>query len=52
MIAYVEQLKQQALFGAGAGAGAGSVTLLRHETDELDPNRPLRFQLDAQWGTP
>ena len=52
MIAYVEQLKQQALFGAGAGAGAGSVTLLRHETDELDPNRPLRFQLDAQWGAP
>jgi len=46
MIAYVEQLKQQALFGAG------TVTLLRHETDELDPNRPLRFQLEAQWEAP
>jgi hypothetical protein len=48
MIAYVEQLKQQELFGAGAGA----VTLLRHEINELDPNRPLRFQLDAQWSAP
>jgi hypothetical protein len=46
MIAYVEQLKQQELFGAGA------VTLLRHEINELDPNRPLRFQLDAQWSAP
>jgi hypothetical protein len=44
MIAYVEQLKQQELFGA--------VALLRHETNELDPNRPIRFQLDAQWSAP
>ena len=44
MIAYVEQLKQQELFGA--------VALLRHEINELDPNRPIRFQLDAQWSAP
>jgi hypothetical protein len=44
MIAYVERLKQQELFGA--------VALLRHEINELDPNRPIRFQLDAQWGAP
>jgi hypothetical protein len=46
MIAYVEQLRGQELFGAGA------VTLLRHEINELDPNRPIRFQLDAQWWAP
>jgi Tfp pilus assembly protein PilN len=44
MIAYVEQLKQQELFGA--------VALVRHEINELDPNRPIRFQLDAQWSAP
>ena len=44
MIAYVEQLKQQELFGA--------VALLRHETNELDPNRPIRFQVNAQWSAP
>jgi hypothetical protein len=52
MIAYVEQLKQQELFGLGAGTVVGGVTLLRHETVELDPNRPIRFQLDAQWSAP
>jgi Tfp pilus assembly protein PilN len=41
MIAYVERLKQQALFE--------SVVLSRHEINEQDPNRPIRFQLDAQW---
>jgi hypothetical protein len=46
MIAYIEQLKAQQLFGAGA------VTLLRHEISELDPNRPIRFQLEAQWSAP
>lgn len=45
MVAYVAQLKQQELFGA-------RVLLLRHEINELDPNRPLRFQLEARWGTP
>ncbi|WLI90265.1 hypothetical protein Q4S45_03830 [Massilia sp. R2A-15] len=44
MIAYVEQLKRQELFGA--------VALVRHEISELDPNKPIRFQLDAQWSAP
>lgn len=44
MIAYIEQLKQQELFGA--------VALVRHEISELDPNKPIRFQLDAQWSAP
>ncbi|MDB5933928.1 MAG: hypothetical protein JWQ01_1272 [Massilia sp.] len=41
MIAYIEKLKQQELFGA--------VELLRHEINEVDPNKPIRFQLDARW---
>jgi hypothetical protein len=44
MIAYVEQLKGQQLFG--------DVVLLRHEINELDPNRPLRFEVDASWSSP
>ena len=44
MIAYIEALQKQDWFGA--------VTLVRHEISEQDPNRPIRFQLDAQWGTP
>ncbi len=44
MLAYVEQLQKQQGFGA--------VTLVRHEIGEQDPNRPIRFQIDAQWGTP
>ena len=44
MIAYIEQLKRQELFGA--------VALVHHEINELDANRPLRFQLDAQWSAP
>lgn len=44
MIAYVEKLQEQDLFGAA--------TLVRHEIGEQDPNRPLRFQVDAEWGTP
>lgn len=44
MIAYVAQLKRQPLFG--------DVVLLRHEINELDPNRPVRFELDAPWSTP
>ncbi|MDB5961370.1 MAG: hypothetical protein JWP59_2664 [Massilia sp.] len=42
MIAYVEQLKRQQLFG--------DVVLLRHEINEVDPNRPVRFEIDAPWG--
>lgn len=41
MIAYVEQLKEQELFS--------SVLLTRHEINEQDANRPLRFQLEARW---
>ena len=44
MIAYVEALKEQELFT--------SVALTRHEINELDPNRPLRFQLEAEWSAP
>jgi len=44
MIAYVGQLQKQ--------AGFGSVNLVRHEIGEQDPNRPIRFQIDAQWGPP
>jgi len=45
MVAYIAQLKQQELFGS-------RVQLLRHEINALDPNKPLRFQLEARWGTP
>lgn len=41
MIGYVERMKSQELFVG--------VVLVRHEVNEQDPNRPLRFQLDAQW---
>jgi Tfp pilus assembly protein PilN len=44
MLAYVAALGEGALFG--------SVTLVRHEVLEQDPNRPLRFQVDAGWGAP
>lgn len=45
MVAYIAQLKRQELFGS-------RVQLLRHEINALDPNKPLRFQLEARWGTP
>lgn len=41
MIAYVEALQRIDWFDA--------VALVRHEINEQDPNRPLRFQVDAQW---
>jgi Tfp pilus assembly protein PilN len=41
MIAYVEQLQKVDWFS--------TVILARHEINEQDPNRPIRFQLDAQW---
>lgn len=41
MVAYVAELKQQELFSG--------VMLTRHEINEQDPNRPLRFQLEATW---
>jgi Tfp pilus assembly protein PilN len=44
MLAYVSLLEREEWFG--------SVTLVRHEVVEQDPNRPLRFQLDAAWEAP
>lgn len=44
MIGYVEELKKQELFGA--------VTLTRHEVNEQDPARPIRFQIEAEWMAP
>ena len=44
MLAYVEALGREEWFSA--------VTLVRHEVIEQDPNRPLRFQVDAGWGAP
>jgi Tfp pilus assembly protein PilN len=44
MVGYVVLLKQQDLFD--------SVVLTRHEVSEQDPNRPLRFQVEAQWRAP
>ena len=44
MIAYVEALKEQELFNG--------VALTRHEINELDPNKPIRFQLEAEWSAP
>lgn len=41
MIDYVSQLKQQEAFSA--------VALTRHDVQETDPHRPLRFQLEATW---
>jgi hypothetical protein len=41
MIAYVGQLQRIDWFG--------TVLLARHEINEQDPNRPIRFQIDARW---
>lgn len=41
MIAYVAQLQGVDWFS--------TVLLARHEINEQDPNRPIRFQIDAQW---
>jgi Tfp pilus assembly protein PilN len=41
MLAYVERMHGQDWFAG--------VVLTRHEINEQDPNRPLRFQIDAQW---
>lgn len=41
MVGYIEQLKEQELFS--------SVVLTRHEINDQDPNRPLRFQIEAEW---
>ena len=41
MVAYVEELGRQEFF-----SGA---TLTRHEINDQDPNRPIRFQIEALW---
>jgi len=41
MIAYVEALQKQDWFT--------TVALTHHEINEVDPNRPIRFQIEAQW---
>jgi Tfp pilus assembly protein PilN len=41
MIAYIESLKQQAFFSA--------IVLTRHEINAQDPNKPIRFQFEANW---
>jgi Tfp pilus assembly protein PilN len=41
MIAYVEALQHIDWFT--------TALLARHEINEQDPNRPIRFQVDAQW---
>jgi Tfp pilus assembly protein PilN len=43
MIDYIEQLKQQEFFVGAA--------LSRHEINDADPSRPIRFQVEAQWST-
>jgi Tfp pilus assembly protein PilN len=43
MVAYVAELKQQESFSG--------VVLTRHDINDQDPNRPLRFQLEATWVT-
>jgi hypothetical protein len=43
MIAYVGELKRQDWFDA--------VTLARHEINDQDPNKPIRFQIDCLWGS-
>jgi Tfp pilus assembly protein PilN len=42
MIAYIEELKRQPFFRF--------VALTKHEVNAQDPNHPLRFQFEAQWG--
>jgi Tfp pilus assembly protein PilN len=41
MIAYIEALKEQEFFSG--------VLLTKHEISDQDPNRPIRFQLEASW---
>lgn len=41
MIAYIEALQQQSFFS--------DVVLTRHDTNEQDVRKPLRFQFEARW---
>lgn len=42
MIGYIESLKQQPFFA--------DVLLTKHEINVQDPNKPIRFQFEANWG--
>lgn len=42
MLAYVAKMEEGGWFTSSA--------LVRHEVAEQEPNRPLRFQVSAQWG--
>ena len=42
MLGYLAKMQEQGWFA--------SSTLLRHEIAEQEPNKPLRFQISAQWG--
>jgi Tfp pilus assembly protein PilN len=44
MLDFISQLKQQKFFD--------QVNLSKHEINEQDPNKPLRFQFEAHWGGP
>ena len=44
MIDYVARLKREELFS--------DVALTHHEINDQDPNRPIRFELDAAWSAP
>ncbi len=44
MLAYITRLQAEEWFTG--------VVLMRHEVMQEDPNRPLRFQVSVQWGTP
>ncbi|MFD2366052.1 PilN domain-containing protein [Pseudoduganella sp. GCM10020061] len=44
MVGYVEQLKRQELFS--------DVVLVSHLVNDADPNKPLRFELEATWSAP
>lgn len=41
MLAYIKRLKQQPFLG--------NVILTRHEVSDQDPNRPFRFEFEAEW---
>lgn len=44
MVGYIEQLKRQGLFT--------DVVLVSHVVNDADPNKPLRFELEASWSAP
>jgi Tfp pilus assembly protein PilN len=44
MIGYLEALRQQDFFS--------ELALTRHEINEQDPNKPIRFQFEANWIEP